>query len=79
MADTSIRREQIKVAAAQYPESIEKGISQLIGGLLVFGLALGGLAIGYSTTITQWAATSVLVVTGFLLTVSALWSLIRKQ
>ncbi|PPD58839.1 hypothetical protein [Dehalogenimonas etheniformans] len=78
MAYRYLRQRRVKVATV-YPESIEIATSQLIGSLLVFGLALGGLAIGYSSVAIQWAVTSVLALIGLFLTVAGLWTLIRKR
>jgi hypothetical protein len=78
MADRIMRQEKAEDAVAQMPGAVERCISQLIGGLMVFGLALGGLAIGYASTAIRYATTSVLVAVGFVLAVSGLWTLIRR-
>ena len=78
MADRIMRQEKVEAAVAQMPDAGERGISQLIGGLMVFGLALGGLAIGYASTAIQYATTGILVAAGFVLAVSGLWTLIRR-
>jgi hypothetical protein len=62
----------------QLHDAVERGTSQLIGGLLVLGLALLGMAIGYSSSLIQWVTTTVLGLVCLLLTISGLWTLVRR-
>jgi len=71
-----LQERQVAVAARQ--DADEKGISLLIGGLMVFGLALGGLAIGYVSSTVEIVSTSVLTIFGSVLTGSGIWSFIRR-
>jgi hypothetical protein len=72
------RRDQVEVAVAQMPAA-ERGISMLIGGLMVFGLALGGYAIGYVSQAAQWISTGFLGTLGSVLTGSGIWTIIRHN
>jgi len=73
------RREQIQIAVSPALDAVDRGISQFIGGLLLFGLAWGGLAIGYASVAMQWLGTSVLVVPGSFLAGSGIWNLISNK
>ena len=79
MAGRSMTQEMVETTIAQIPNTNDTGISYLIGGLLVFGLAAGGLVIGYASTAIQWAITGALATTGLMLTVSGIWTLIKRQ
>jgi putative Mn2+ efflux pump MntP len=72
------RRDQVEVAVAQVPAA-ERGISMLIGGLMVFGLALGGYAIGYVSQAAQWISTGLLGTLGSILTGSGIWTIVRHD
>jgi hypothetical protein len=78
MVERLMRQEKVEATAAQMTDANERGTSQLIGGLMVYGLALGGLGIGYSSAMIQWVSTGVLAVIGSVLTVSGLWALIKR-
>ena len=73
------REEHIDVAVAPMLDADERGMSHLIGGLMLFGLAWGGLAIGYASAAMQWLATSLLVTPGLALTASGVWNLIKNN
>lgn len=72
------RRDQVEVAVAQAPAA-ERGISMLIGGLMVFALALGGYAIGYVSQAAQWISTGFLGTLGSILTGSGIWTIVRHN
>ncbi|MEN8614485.1 hypothetical protein ABFB09_04270 [Dehalogenimonas sp. THU2] len=75
----TIKRSRFNEAVASAPETDENGLSLLIGGLVVFGLALGGLVIGYVSPTIEWASTAVLVSTGTVLTGSGIWNLVKEH
>ncbi len=57
----------------------ERALSNLIGSLIFFGLAWGGLAIGYASAVMAWLGTSILIATGVALMSSAVWNLIKEN
>jgi hypothetical protein len=71
--------ERIIAAVPQKVEADERAVSLFIGGLLLFGLALGGLAIGYATPFIQSVTTAVLISIGSLLIGGGIWSIIRDS
>lgn len=53
-------------------DSRDQGLSMLIGAVMVFGLAAGGLAIGYVTPFVQWLFTGILSSLGALFAISGI-------
>ncbi len=72
-------RGQTRVALPPGTSADDKALSNLIGGLLLFGLAWGGLALGYASAAMQWLGTAVLVVPGSLLAGTGIWNLVSNK
>jgi predicted lipid-binding transport protein (Tim44 family) len=73
------RQNPSNTVVAPMPDAVDRGVSQLIGGLMLFGLAWGGLALGYASAAMQALGTAMMGVTGFALTGSGVWNLVTKK
>ncbi|KTB48453.1 hypothetical protein DD509_02055 [Dehalogenimonas alkenigignens] len=57
----------------------ENSVSAMIGGLLAFGLALGGYTLGYASPAVQWICTGVLGLLGSVLLGSGLRGILKSR
>ncbi|MDV2989880.1 MAG: hypothetical protein P3T54_07025 [Dehalogenimonas sp.] len=66
------KKQDSSFSIAAAVDARDQGVSMMIGAAMVFGLAAGGLAIGYVSPFIQWLVTGTLGVLGTLLTVSGI-------
>lgn len=67
-----------KMVAATMAD-FENSVSALIGGLLMFGLALGGYTLGYVSPTVQWICTGTLGLLGSVLLGTGLRGFLKRR
>ncbi|MGI2335511.1 MAG: hypothetical protein ACRKGH_02570 [Dehalogenimonas sp.] len=72
-------QEDVSFSIAATVDEREQGGSMLICAVLIFGLAAGGLAIGYVTPFVQWLVTGILGLIGTLFSISGIIKVLSRR